>query len=184
VLPHAIGALDDVVRGAVALVLALGTAGCAGATVAPDSPVPPAEPGVSWRIRSGSYGESGEAVCSSDTPGPCVLRASAPGDPRGIALSVFLHPAATATTFAGAIRLGPIDASERYGMGHELNLDGYQVKPGERPPGVSAAGRLTDQPGTYTITIALLASTPGRVDPRQLSIVVPVRVEPPAALAS
>jgi hypothetical protein len=160
---------------AVALLAALND-GCAGA-VARLSQTTPSEPRVSWRMRSGPLGGDGTEICRSDMPGPCVVQASTAARPRTAAVSVFLHPGGTPTTYTGAVLVGFI--ANGGAPGYEMNLRNYQVDPSDRPAGIAVAGPITMHPGQYDIEIALLARVPGRLDPRQLSRTIPVRVEAP-----
>jgi hypothetical protein len=106
-----------------------------------------------------------------------VLPASTAADPRTAAVSVFLYPTEAPTTYTGAVMIGFIAANNR--PWYELNLRDYQVDPGERPVGVTAAGPLVAVPGTYKVQIAFLARRPGQRDPTQLFTTIPVRIEAP-----
>jgi hypothetical protein len=152
-------------------------AGCVG-IVAPRSAAPVGEPRISWRILTGEPAGSDQEVCRSDRPQQeCVLPASTAADPRTAAVSVFLYPTEAPTTYTGAVMIGFIAANNR--PWYELNLRDYQVDPGERPVGVTAAGPLVAVPGTYKVQIAFLARRPGQRDPTQLFTTIPVRIEAP-----
>jgi hypothetical protein len=157
-------------------VLAVLSEGCAGA-IAPVSQAAPSQLRVSWSVRSGPLGGDSAEVCRSDLPGPCVVQASTAARPRTASVSVFLDAGGTPTTYTGAVLVGFI--ANGGAPGYEMNLRNYQVDPSDRPAGIAVAGPMTTQAGQYDIEIALLARVPGRLDPRQLSRMIPVRVEAP-----
>jgi hypothetical protein len=152
--------------------------GCAGAVAPPRSPGRAADPGVSWRISTGSPSGDADDVCSSDSGGRCIIEPSTSASPRIAAVSVYLHPGHLPATFSGAVLIefveGPDDS-----LGYELSLRDYRVDPDEKPPAVASAGLVTSVPGEYDVRVALLARTPGRTDPYQISLTIPVRVVPP-----
>jgi hypothetical protein len=106
-----------------------------------------------------------------------VLQASTIGEPRIAAVSVFLHPTDRPTSYTGAIMVEFIGSGGRHH--YEMALRHYEIDPGERPAGVTAAGLIVTSPGNYSVDIAMLAQVAGRRDPAQLSTTIDVRVDPP-----
>ena len=117
--------------------------------VAPDE----SQPHVTWEVRMGGYTGDSRFVCGSSDPSkPCVLTAS--GGQRGTAVTVrlFLHAADTQTNYLGVMNTPFVDggASER-----EISLT---VPRGSRPVSSFLSGKVTDKPGTYTLTIGIDAT--------------------------
>ena len=156
------------VSAAVLLMLACSTA--CGGRVIPATTGSLGEPRASWRISAGPESGSETEVCRSDRSQPCVIKASSPGRPTHVVVSVYLYPAGNSPTeYEGAF------LSSFMGRGHETPVD-YNIKPGEPGNFVTSAGLVTSTPGQYEFRMALLADVKGHTDPHQFQQTIPVRV--------
>ncbi len=149
----------------------LASSGCAGrgvAHVAPDE----SRPHTSWEIRSGSEGET-DFICGSARPGkPCVLEMMT-GKSRTLAtVQLFVHAAAQRTSYVGFMRASFFEGEVDGKLG-EVNVT---VNPGSRPVATTVIGRVTSEPGSYTLTISVDAAQAGGASPVHISDEVPVVV--------
>lgn len=150
----------------------LASSGCAGhgvPHVAPDE----SRPHTSWEIRSGSEGDA-DFICGSARPEkPCVLEAMT-GKNRTLAtVQLFVHAAAQRTSYVGFMRASFFEG-ELDGKLGEVNAT---VVPGSRPVATTVFGRLTSEPGSYTLTISVDAVQAGGANPVHISDEVPVVVK-------
>jgi hypothetical protein len=148
------------------------SAGC-GMRVAPSASGPLTEPRAAWIIRWGVAG-SRESECRSDGQTQCTLTASSSGRPVEVAASIYLYAAGSTTKYRGALLPGFIQGVR------ETRVD-YDIAPNRRPTGVTTAGRVITQPGSYELRLAFLAEVPERTDPYQFAYSIPVRVVAGAA---
>ena len=160
--------------GLLLLTAMLTLAACA-TRVAPEPSTAGNTPRISWRIWADSRDGSREPVCQSDAEQPCVIVATGPDEQRGSAISVYLHPGTTHARFSGAVFAGFLTGTDG-GPGYELALRGYGVEPDRAPPLVAASGATVATPGAYVARVSLLAEVENRVDPYQISVVIPVQV--------
>ena len=147
--------------------------GCAGhgpVHVAPDE----SRPHLTWDIQAGGKDGTEELMCgSSQRAKPCVLRASTQETPSLATIRLFVHAAAQPTSYLGFMGV-PLFGSD---VDRKLGEVNTTVKPGSRPVGTTVFGRLTTQPRTYTLTISVEATQPGRRIPFTYSKDVPVMVQ-------
>ena len=156
-------------------VLLVASSSACGARVIPATTGSLTEPRASWRISAGPESGSESEVCRSDRSQPCVIKASSPGRPMHVVVSVYLYPAGNSPTeYEGAF------LSSFMGRGHETPVD-YSIKPGEPGNFVTSAGLVTSTPGQYEFRMALLADVKGHTDPHQFQQTIPVRVAAPPA---
>jgi len=119
-------------------------------------PEPPdghsATPHVGWVIMSGDIENSDrDFVCQSNPPSECVVPVDRP-DARVLAhVHFYYHAAATDTKYTGSARIGFFDAP------HEIKPN-ITVKPGERPGNQSVSNFVTSKPGTYVMSVAVVAT--------------------------
>ena len=112
-------------------------------------------PHVGWVIMNGDADNPDrEFVCQSNPRSECVVPVDRP-DARVLAhVHFYYHAAATDTTYTGSIRIGFFDQP------HEINPN-ISVKRGEKPGNQSISDFVSSKPGTYTMSIAVVAtSTP------------------------
>jgi hypothetical protein len=148
----------------------LGCAGHGPAHVAPDE----SRPHITWEIRAGGDEGDAELICGSSQPGkPCVLQASTEKTPSLATVRLFVHAAAQPTSYLGFMR-APFFGTD---AGRKLGEVNTTVKPGSRPVSTNVIGRVTSQPGTYTLTISVDATQPGAPNPVHFSEEVPVVVK-------
>jgi hypothetical protein len=156
-------------------VLAAACAGHGVPHIAPDE----SQPHVTWEVRTGGYTGDSRFVCGSSEPSkPCVLTASAGGRGTPVMVRLFMHAADAQTNYLGVMNTPFVDggASER-----EISLT---VPRGSRPVSSLLSGKVTDTPGTYTLTIGLDATQGTSDSPIRIAEQRPVVVEAAAAGAA
>lgn len=111
-------------------------------------------PHVGWVIMSGDTDNPDrDFVCQSNPLSECVVPADRP-DARVLGhLHVYYHAASMETKYTGSIRIGFFDEP------HEITPPSTPVKPGDRPGNQSVSDFVTSRPGTYTMSIAIVAMT-------------------------
>ena len=128
------------------------------------------EPRISWEIRSGDRTGDERFVCRSGGQEPCVLE-STTDTRRTLALvGLHLHPVSSPVNYVGTVRAPFIDGITG------LDEVSVQVAPGARPVNRTILGRVTRQPGSYTITLNIDAFVKGSNAPVRLQQDVPVTV--------
>ena len=142
---------------AVAILLIILTAGCASRTREPNpEPVAghTATPHVGWVIMSGDReNPDKDFVCQSNPRTECVIAADR-ADVRVLAhVHIYYHAAATVTKYTGTIRIGFFDQP------HEVSPKNITVRPGGLPGNESVSDFVTNQPGKYLMTIAVIATS-------------------------
>lgn len=110
-------------------------------------------PHVGWVIMSGDADNPDrDFVCQSNPRSECVVPVDRP-DARVLAhVHVYYHPTSTETKYTGSIRIGFFNPP------HELNPS-ITVKPGELPGNQSVSGFVSSKPGTYAMSIAVVATS-------------------------
>ena len=135
--------------------------------MAPDE----SRPHVTWEIRSRESSGGSRFVCGSTEPSrPCVLAASASRQGTGVTVQLYLHAAATQTSYLGLVKTAFVDGVREQ---REISIT---VPRGSRPVSSLVSGRLVDSPGTYTLSIALDATQEGADAPIRIAQQVPVVV--------
>ena len=163
--------MHETVRPHIVLVcLTLLSGGCAETRVehvAPDE----SRPHVTWEIREG--GESGDErfVCGSTEPSrPCALTAGAGQGSNESTVRLFLHAAATDTSYLGLMTTPFV---ERPSKDREISIT---VPRGSQPVLSMVTGRVTMTPGAYSFIIALDATQSGAAAPVRITEQIPVTV--------
>ena len=133
-------------------VLIVITAGCAGRIPKPAGG-PKDSPHVGWVIMSGDADNSDrDFVCQSSPRSECVVPVDRP-DARVLShVHLYYHPAALETKYTGSVRIGFFDGP------HELKPN-MTVKPGDSPGNHSVSSFVSSKPGTYLMTIAVVATS-------------------------
>ena len=112
----------------------------------------PGVPRVGWVIMSGDQDNPDrDFVCQSSPRSECVVPVDRPGARVLSHLHVYYHPASTETKYTGSIRIGFFDQP------HEINPS-ITVKPGESPGNQSVSDFVSTKPGTYPVSIAVVAT--------------------------
>jgi hypothetical protein len=112
-------------------------------------------PHVGWVIMSGDADNSDrDFVCQSNPRSECVVPVDRP-DARVLShVHLYYHPAAAETKYTGSILIG------FFGGGHEVKPN-LTVTPGDSPGKQSVSSFVSSKPGTFAMTIAVVAtSTP------------------------
>jgi hypothetical protein len=91
-------------------------------------------------------------VCQSNPRTECIVPVDRPNQRAMVHLHVYYHAAPTETKYTGSIRIGFFDAP------HEINPN-IIVKPGEAPGNQSVSDFVSSTPGTYTMAIAVVATS-------------------------
>jgi len=109
-------------------------------------------PQVGWVIMSGdAENPDRDFVCQSSPRSECVVPVDR-ADARVLShLHLYYHPASTETKYTGSIRIGFFDQP------HEINPS-IIVKPGESPGNQSVSDFVSMKPGTYPMSIAVVAT--------------------------
>lgn len=153
----------------IAFVLAVLGTGCARPIPGPVGGLT-GTPRVGWVIMSGDADNPDrDFVCQSSPRSECVVPVDRP-DARVLShLHVYYHPASTETKYTGSIRIGFFDRP------HEINPN-IIVKPGESPGNQSVSDFVSMKPGTYPMSIAVVAAPTQAGQPQdirdQVSVVV------------
>ena len=137
-----------------ALVLMLSAPGCAQRIPKPVAGAKDS-PHVGWVIMSGDTDNSDrDFVCQSNPRSECVVPIDRP-DARVLShVHLYYHPAAGETKCTGSVRIGFFESA------HEIKPN-LTVKPGDSPGNQSVSNFVSRKPGSYTMTIAVTAtSTP------------------------
>jgi hypothetical protein len=139
---------------AVALFALVLVAGCAGSLPVPEpADGSAASPQVGWVIMSGdAENPDRDFVCQSNPRSECVIPADGPDARVRVHVHFYYHAAAVETKYTGAIQIGFFDPP------HEINPNST-VKPGASPGNHSVSDFVTGKPGTYPMTIAVVAAS-------------------------
>ena len=110
-------------------------------------------PHVGWVIMSGDVDNPDrDFVCQSNPRNECVLPADRP-DARVLGhVHLYYHAASTQTKYTGSIRIGFFDQP------HNVDAS-ITVKPGGRPGNQSVSDFVSSRPETYTMSIAVVATS-------------------------
>ena len=113
---------------------------------------PKDSPHVGWVIMSGDADNSDrDFVCQSNPRSECVIPVDRP-DARVLShVHLYYHPAAAETKYTGSILVGFFSSA------HELKPN-LTVKPGDSPGNQSVQSFVASKPGSYTMTIAVVAT--------------------------
>jgi hypothetical protein len=95
-----------------------------------------------------------EFVCQSDPRTDCVMPASRPGVQVFTDIHFYFHSATMDTTYTGTIQIGFFEGQKP----HELKPK-VIVKGGERATNASVSGIVSSKPGSYPMTIAVMAAS-------------------------
>jgi len=114
---------------------------------------PKASPHVGWAILSGDAENSDrDVVCQSHARSECVVPADRP-DARVLShVHLYYHSASVETKYTGSVRIGFFDGA------HELKPN-MTVKAGVSPGNHSVSNFVSSKPGTYLMTIAVVATS-------------------------
>ena len=128
------------------------------------------QPGISWELHTGDRRGDEHLVCQSGGKQPCVLD-STTDTRRTLALvEVHLPPVDRHANYVGTVRAPFIEGISDLG---ELSV---AVPPKARPVSRTILGRVTRQPGSYTMTLSLDAFVQGSAAPVRLHVEIPVTV--------
>jgi hypothetical protein len=110
-------------------------------------------PHIGWVIMSGDADNPDrDFVCQSEPRSECVVPVDRP-EARVLAhLHVYYHAAPTETRYSGPIRIGFFDEP------HEIRAD-ITVKPGDSPGNQTVMDFVSSKPGTYTMDLAVVATS-------------------------
>jgi hypothetical protein len=111
-------------------------------------------PHVGWVIMSGDADNPDrDFVCQSTPRTECVVPVDRP-EARVLAhVHLYYHSAAAETRYTGSIRIGFFDEA------HEITTPNATVKPGDSAGNQSVSDFASSKPGTYTMTIAVVATS-------------------------
>ena len=142
----------------VATAIAATTSGCAGRQ--PPRPAgPPGTPRVGWVIMSGDRDTPDhDFVCQSVQQSECVMSMSRADAQVFAHVYVYYHPAATETRYTGSVEIGFFEGAGGANTVHPA----LSVKPGGSPGNQSVVGIVRSQAGTYSLSIAVVATSAPR----------------------
>ena len=110
-------------------------------------------PHVGWVIMSGDADNPDrDFVCQSNPRSECVVSVDRP-EVRVLGhVHLYYHAYAMETKYTGSIRIGFFDEP------HEINPS-MTVKPGQSPGNQSVSDFVSSRPGTYPLSIAVVATS-------------------------
>lgn len=131
---------------------------------------PKDSPHVGWVIMSGDADNSDrDFVCQSNPRSECVLPVDRP-DARVLShVHLYYHAAAAETKYTGSILLGFFSSA------HEIRPN-LIVKPGDSPGNQSVSSFVSSKPGSYTMTVAVVAASVPSGTTQEIREQVPVIV--------
>lgn len=136
----------------------------------PRAPGAPGEPKVGWVIMSGDRDTPDrDFVCQSEPQSECVMPVSRSGAQVFAHVHVYYHPGATETKYTGSVRVPFFDGGS-YDFQPNLVVDARGDVGNQ-----SIVGVVTSRPGTYPLTIAVVA-TPAVGSAKDLRAQMPVLV--------
>lgn len=111
-------------------------------------------PHVGWVIMSGDQeNPDRDFACQSNPRSECVVPVDRP-DARVLGhVHIYYHAAESETKYTGSIRIGFFDDP------HEITASGIPVKPGDSPRNQSVSDFVRNKPGTYTMSIDVVATS-------------------------
>ena len=133
------------------------TTGCGKRVPVPVATGPSGTPHVGWVIMAGDGDNPNrEFVCQSEPRTDCVMPASRPDSQAFTDVHFYFHPATADATYRGTILIPFLEGSTP----HELKSN-VTVKQGEAPANNSVSGIVPSKPGTYPMTIDVVAESGG-----------------------
>jgi hypothetical protein len=95
-------------------------------------------------------------VCQSDPRSECAVPTSRPGAPSLAHVYFYYHPAATDTTYTGTIDIGFFEgAADSHVIRPNISVKGKEEDLGHE----SIVGIVSSKPGTYFLTLAVVATS-------------------------
>jgi hypothetical protein len=129
-----------------------------------------AEPRISWELRTGDRRGDERLVCRSGGPERCLLDATTDQNRMLALVGLRLHPLDRATNYVGTVQAPFVEGI--------AGLDEVSVAVGEggSPVNRTILGRVTRQPGAYTMTFTIDAVVKGSAVPVRIHEEIPVTV--------
>jgi hypothetical protein len=110
-------------------------------------------PHVGWVIMSGDSDNSDrDFVCQSNPRGECVVPVDRPEARVLSHVHLYYHSASAETKYTGSVWIGFFDGA------HEIKPN-ITVKPGDSPGNQSVSSFVSSKPGSYIMTIAVVATS-------------------------
>jgi hypothetical protein len=132
---------------------------------------PAGSPRVGWVIMSGDADNPDrDFVCQSSPRSECVIPVDGQDDRVFGHVHMYYHAASTEVRYTGAVRIG------FFSQPHEINPT-ITVKPGESPGNQSVSDFVSMKPGTYTLSIAVVATPTQAGQPQNIRDQVSVSVK-------
>ena len=120
--------------------------------------VAPGTPRVSWVIMSGDRDNPDQDfVCQSDPRNDCIVPVSRPGAQVFSDVHAYYHGAGAETKYAGSMQIGFFRGSAE---SHKTQTN-ITVQKTESIANQSVSGIVTETPGRYAVTFALVATSTG-----------------------
>jgi hypothetical protein len=130
-------------------------------------------PRVGWVIMSGDRDTPDhDFVCQSVQQSECVVPVSRADAPVFAHVYVYYHPAPTETKYTGSVQIGFFEGTG----GADTVHPALSVKPGGSPANQSVVGIVKSQPGTYSLSLAVVATSTQTGASHEIRDQVPVRV--------
>jgi hypothetical protein len=128
-------------------------------------------PRVGWVIMSGdAENPDRDFVCQSNPPSECVVPVDRP-DARALAhVHLYYHSSPMEMRYTGSVRIG------FFNQPREINPS-ITVKAGDRAGNQSVSDFVTSKPGTYPLTIAVVATSAQTGEERNIRDEVSVSVK-------
>jgi hypothetical protein len=154
--------------GAVAVALSL-SAACA-ARSEPPAAARAGQPRISWELRTGDRRGDERLVCRSGGTDACVLDATTDQNRMLAIVGLRLHPLGQPTNYVGTVQAPFVEGISG------LDEVSVAVGAGGSPVNRTILGRVTRQPGAYTMTFTIDAVVKGNAVPVRIHEEIPVTV--------
>ncbi len=143
---------------------------------APEPAVHPDGPHISWEIASDGPTHSSEKhACTSVERIPCELQSGTAEEPLEGEFTIYLHPAVEETTYTGVVELGYLGIA----VTKPARLDVNQKVPPRRvsnvPIQANISSRLVAPPGSYRVSMKIVATTGGKSTTIEDAVTVTIR---------
>lgn len=118
---------------------------------------------VSWIIMSGDRDNPDQDfVCQSDPRSDCMITTTRVGAPVFAAVHIYYHPAPAEISYKGSVAVGFFEGAASEPQSHVASV-GAIVKANGTPYHQSVTDIVTNNPGRYAMTVAVVATrTVGR----------------------
>ncbi len=163
-----------VVNAGIALTLSVGVLGCIHRT--PETTGPQDEPHFSWEIAfHGVDAVRHSDACTSASRTACELPIDTSGKPLSSDFVVYLHPASSEVTYTGLVEVGFMHDDPKDPVKLPINQKVPPASVSHTPIQASVSGGIATKPGTYRVSIKIVATMNDKSTSLQDAFVVTLR---------